>query len=184
MADEKQLAGTKTEENLKTAFAGESQAFAKYQYYASQAKGAGYVKISDWFNETAHNEHEHAKIWFKLLHGGVIPELEVNLQDAIAGENYEHTTMYKEFHDTAKEEGFDRIAALFQMVGAIEAHHEARYRELLKFVQDGTAFERQEPVAWICNNCGHIHVGTKAPELCPVCAHPKAWFSKQSDVIL
>lgn len=171
----KELKGTKTEANLATAFAGESQARNKYWFYASQAKKEGYVQISNLFMETAENEKEHAKIWFKLLHDG-IPDTATNLKDAAAGENYEWTDMYKTFAEEAKAEGFTKIAALFEMVGAVEKHHEERYQALLKNVETNVVFENSEIVAWKCSNCGHIHVGKKAPGMCPVCDHPQAYF--------
>ena len=171
-----ELKGTKTEKNLQTAFAGESQARNKYTYYASQAKKEGFVQISKIFEETANNEKEHAKIWFKLLHGESIPETIVNLQDAADGENYEWTDMYATFAKEAKEEGFDRIAALFELVGKIEKHHEERYRKLLENVKNDAVFVKPQPVVWECSNCGHRIESDKAPELCPVCRHPKAYF--------
>lgn len=170
------LKGTKTEANLMAAFAGESQARNKYTYYASKAKKDGYVQIANLFEETANNEKEHAKIWFKLLHDGAVPDTAVNLEDAAAGENYEWTDMYKGFAETAREEGFDHIAALFEMVGEIEKHHEERYRALLDNVNKEAVFSKEGDVIWQCSNCGHIVVGKKAPEVCPVCAHPKAYF--------
>lgn len=170
------LKGTKTEKNLQTAFAGESQARNKYTYYASQAKKEGFVQISKIFEETANNEKEHAKIWFKYLHDGAIPETLKNLQDAADGENYEWTDMYATFAKEAKEEGFDTLAILFEMVGKIEKEHEERYRKLLAAVKDGTVFEKAEKVLWECSNCGHSYEGEKAIELCPVCKHPKAYF--------
>ncbi|MBR1872119.1 MAG: rubrerythrin family protein [Bacteroidales bacterium] len=171
-----ELKGSKTEQNLKTAFAGESQAHTKYLYYASKAKKDGYVQIGELFEETAKNEKEHAKIWFKLLHGGEIPETSVNLADAADGENYEWTDMYEEFAKVAKEEGFNDIAFLFAKVGAIEKTHEERYRKLLANVKDGVVFSKEEDAIWECSNCGHIVIGKKAPELCPVCKHPKSYF--------
>ena len=170
------LKGSKTEKNLQTAFAGESQARNKYTYYASQAKKEGFVQISKIFEETANNEKEHAKIWFKLLHGESIPETIVNLQDAADGENYEWTDMYATFAKEAKEEGFDKIAALFELVAKIEKGHEERYRKLLENVKNNNVFEKANCVTWECSNCGHRIEGTKAPELCPVCRHPKAYF--------
>ena len=172
----KDLKGTKTEANLMAAFAGESQATNKYTYYASKAKKDGYVQISNIFAETAANEKEHAKIWFKLLQGGAIKDTMENLADAAAGENYEWTDMYAGFAKTAKEEGFDKIAFLFEAVGKIEKEHEERYRKLLSNLKEGKVFERSEKKVWICANCGHIHFGEKAPEVCPVCDHPKAYF--------
>lgn len=172
----KELKGTQTEKNLQTAFAGESQAHTKYIYYASKAKKDGYVQMGDIFEETARNEKEHAKIWFKLLHDGAIPSTEENLKDAAAGENYEWTDMYAGFAKTAREEGFEEIAAKFEMVGAIEKHHEERYRKLLKNIEDKIVFSREGDAVWQCANCGHIVVGKAAPEVCPVCAHPKSYF--------
>lgn len=170
------LKGTKTEKNLQEAFAGESQAHAKYQYYASKAKKDGYVQISEIFAETARNEKEHAKIWFKLLHGGDVPGTTDNLVDAANGENYEWTDMYARFAAEAREEGFNSIAALFDLVGKIEAEHEARYRKLLANIQGELVFSRDGDMMWQCINCGHIVIGKKAPELCPVCKHPKSFF--------
>lgn len=169
------LKGTKTQANLMAAFAGESQARNKYAYFASKAKKEGYVQIAKLFEETAANEQEHAKIWFKLLHGG-IGTTEENLLSAAEGENYEWTDMYATFAKEAREEGFDKIAALFEGVAAIEKEHEARYRKLLANVKDGLVFSRDGEMIWECSNCGHIHIGKKAPEVCPVCAHPKAYF--------
>ena len=169
------LKGTKTEANLMAAFAGESQARNKYTYYASKARKEGLQQIAALFEETANNEKEHAKIWFKLLHDG-IGTTEENLKDAAAGENYEWTEMYAEFAKVAKEEGFDHIAYLFEAVGAIEKEHEERYRTLLENLTEGKVFERGEIKIWQCANCGHIHVGTSAPEMCPVCSHPRAYF--------
>ncbi len=171
-----ELKGTRTEKNLQTAFAGESQAHTKYLYYASKAKKDGYVQIGKLFEETAANEKEHAKIWFKLLHDGAIPDTEVNLADAAAGENYEWTDMYAEFAKVAKEEGLNEIAFLFEKVGAIEKTHEERYRKLLGNIKEGIVFSRDEDMIWECSNCGHIVIGKKAPELCPVCKHPKSYF--------
>lgn len=170
-----ELKGSKTEQNLMTAFAGESQARNKYTYYASVAKKAGYEQISKLFLETADNEKEHAKIWFKLLHGGM-PNINAALQDAAEGENYEWTDMYAGFEQQARAEGFDRIADLFAMVGKIEKEHEQRYRKLLSNIETGEVFIREDVVIWECGNCGHIHVGKKAPGVCPVCDHPQAHF--------
>ena len=170
-----QLKGSKTEANLMTAFSGESQARNKYTFYASQAKKEGYEQIAALFTETANNEKEHAKIWFKLLHDG-IPDTAANLADAAAGENYEWTDMYAGFAKVAKEEGFDRIAALFEMVGAIEKEHEERYLALLDNLNKSEVFQKANKQVWICRNCGHIHVGDKAPQVCPVCDHPQAYF--------
>lgn len=172
----KELKGSQTEKNLETAFAGESQAYTKYGYYASAAKKEGYEKVSANFLETAKNEKEHAKIWFKALHGGSIPDTVTNLKDAAAGENYEWTEMYREFAETAEKEGFSDLAYKFKSVGAIEKHHEERYRALLQKVEDGTMFKRTEKTVWICSNCGHIVEAAQAPEICPVCAHPKSYF--------
>ena len=169
------LKGSKTEANLQTAFAGESQACVKYQYYASKAKKDGYVQIADIFEETSRNEKEHAKLWFKLLHDGV-PATTVNLADAADGENYEWTDMYATFAREAREEGFDAIANLFEGVGKVEQAHEERYRKLLANVEGGLVFSRDEDQIWQCGNCGHIVIGKKAPEVCPVCAHPQAYF--------
>ena len=171
-----ELKGSKTEENLKAAFAGESQAHTKYQYFASKAKKEGYVQIAGIFEETARNEKEHAKLWFKLLHDNEIPATADNLLEAATGENYEWTDMYAEFAKTAKEEGFNQIALLFEGVAKIEKEHEERYRKLLANVNGGLVFSRDEDQIWQCDNCGHIVIGKKAPELCPVCSHPKAYF--------
>lgn len=170
------IKGTKTEANLQTAFAGESQARNKYTYYASKARKDGYVQIANLFEETANNEKEHAKIWFKLLHDGEIADTATNLKDAAAGENYEWTDMYAQFAEDARAEGFTRIAALFEMVGKIEKEHEERYLNLLKNVEEGLVFSREGDAIWQCSNCGHIVVGKKAPEVCPVCAHPQSYF--------
>ena len=172
----KELKGTKTEANLQTAFAGESMARNKYTYYASKAKKDGYVQIGKLFEETANNEKEHAKIWFKLLHGGEMPDTATNLLDAAEGENYEWTDMYAGFAVTAHEEGFEEIAILFEKVAAIEKMHEERYRKLLANVEGGLVFSRDEDMMWECSNCGHIVVGKKAPEICPVCKHAKSYF--------
>lgn len=170
------LKGTKTEQNLMTAFAGESQARNKYDYYSSKAKKDGYVQIANVFAETAANEKEHAKIWFKLLHGGKVPGTLDNLKDAAAGENYEWTDMYATFAKEAREEGFDKIADLFDGVGAIEKHHEERYLTLLEKVETGTVFTKENEEVWVCTNCGHIAVGSVAPEVCPVCDHEQKYF--------
>ena len=176
-----ELKGSKTEQNLMTAFAGESQARNKYTYFASKAKKYGYVQIAKIFEETANNEKEHAKLWFKLLCGGEIPDTAENLAAAAEGENYEWTDMYKEFAAVAKEEGFDRIAYLFSAVGEIEKAHEERYRKLLANVKDGLVFSKDGDTIWECANCGHICVGKKAPEVCPVCAHPKSFFAVRAE---
>ena len=177
----KELKGTKTEANLQAAFAGESQARNKYTYYASKAKKDGFVQIANLFEETANNEKEHAKIWFKLLHGGDVPSTEENLIDAAAGENYEWTDMYAEFAKTAREEGFDEIARLFDGVAAIEKEHEKRYLKLLANVKGDLVFSKEGDVVWQCANCGHICVGKKAPEVCPVCAHPQSYFQVRAE---
>ena len=174
MANNK-YAGTQTEKNLEAAFAGESMARNKYTYYASKAKKEGYEQIAALFLKTAENEKEHAKLWFKELHDGM-PGTATNLQDAADGENYEWTDMYDGFAKTAEAEGFHALAAKFRMVGAIEKHHEERYRALLKNVETAQVFEKSEVKVWECRNCGHLIVGTKAPELCPTCAHPQAYF--------
>ena len=176
----KDLKGTKTEQNLMTAFAGESQARNKYTYYASKAKKDGYEQIAAIFEETANNEKEHAKMWFKLLHGG-IPDTVANLADAAAGENYEWTDMYATFAKEAEEEGFDEIARQFRGVAAIEKTHEERYRKLLANIDGGIVFSRDGDAVWECRNCGHIHIGRMAPEVCPVCAHPKAYFQLRKE---
>ena len=170
-----ELNGTRTEANLQTAFAGESMARNKYTFFASKAKKDGYVQIAKIFEETAANEKEHAKIWFKLLNGG-IDDTAANLKAAAEGENYEWTDMYATFAKEAREEGFDHIADLFEMVGAIEKEHEERYRRLLRNVEDKLVFSRDGDCVWQCSNCGHIVVGKQATEVCPVCAHPKAYF--------
>ena len=172
----KPLKGSRTEANLMAAFAGETQARTKYTYYASQAKKDGYVQISKIFEETAANEKEHAKIWFKLLHGGAMPATTENLKDAAAGEHFEWTDMYADFAKTAEEEGFTELAEKFRMVAAIEKTHEERYRALLHNVETKEVFEKSEVKVWECRNCGHIVVGVKAPQVCPVCNHPQAYF--------
>ena len=172
----KELKGTKTEQNLKTAFAGESEATNKYTYFASKAKKDGYVQIASIFEETAANEREHAKIWYKLLNGGAVGSTAENLVEAANGENYEWTDMYAKFAKEAKEEGFDEIAELFEGVAAIEKEHEARYLKLLSNIEGGLVFSRDGDMIWQCANCGHIVIGKEAPEVCPVCAHPKAYF--------
>lgn len=176
-----ELKGSKTEQNLWTAFAGESQARNKYSYFASKAKKDGYVQIAQIFEETAANEKEHAKIWFKLLHGEGIPSTIENLKDAADGENYEWTDMYATFAKEAREEGFDDIAFLFEEVGKIEKEHEARYRKLLANIEDGIVFSRDGDMMWQCSNCGHIVIGKQAPEVCPVCAHPQAYFELKAE---
>ena len=171
-----ELKGSRTEKNLQTAFAGESQARNKYTYYASKAKKEGYEQVAAIFEETAGNEKEHAKMWFKLLHDGDVPSTIINLEDAANGENYEWTEMYEEFSKVANEEGFTDIARLFKAVGAIEKEHEERYRKLLSNVKEGLVFSRDGDMIWQCRNCGHIVVGKKAPLVCPVCNHPQSYF--------
>ena len=177
----KELKGTKTEKNLMEAFAGESQARNKYTYYASKAKKEGYVQIAKIFEETANNEKEHAKIWFKLLHDGQVPTTMDNLKDAAAGENYEWTDMYDRMAKEAREEGFDHIAFLFDEVGKIEKEHEARYKKLLANIEGDLVFSRDGDMMWQCSNCGHIVIGKKAPDVCPVCEHPKAYFEIKAE---
>ena len=175
------LKGSKTEKNLMDAFAGESQARNTYTYYASKAKKEGYEQIAAIFQETADNEKEHAKVWFKLLHDGDIPSTEKNLADAAAGENYEWTDMYERMAQEAKEEGFTRIAYLFEAVGKIEKEHEERYKKLLANVEEKLVFSKDGDAIWKCRNCGHIVVGKEAPEVCPVCAHPKSFFEVKAE---
>ncbi|WP_353962981.1 rubrerythrin [Eubacterium sp.] len=174
------LKGSKTEENLLAAFAGESEARNKYTYYASKARKEGYVQIANIFEETAANEKEHAKMWFKLLKGGIGTTAE-NLADAAAGENYEWTDMYATFAKEAREEGFDEIATLFEGVAAIEKEHEERYRKLLENVEKGLVFSKDGDTIWQCSNCGHICIGKQAPEVCPVCAHPQSYFQVKAE---
>ena len=176
-----ELKGSKTEMNLKAAFAGETQAHTKYQYYASKAKKEGFVQIGNLFEETARNEKEHAKIWFKLLHDGAVPETMENLKDAAAGENYEWTDMYATFAKEAREEGFTKIATLFELVAKIEKEHEERYRKLLANIEGGLVFSKENDVIWQCENCGHIVIGKKAPKLCPVCEHPQSYFQVRAE---
>ncbi len=175
------LEGSKTEQNLMTAFAGESQARNKYTYFASKAKKEGYEQIAAIFLETAENEKEHAKLWFKELNGGEVPSTLDNLVSAAEGENFEWTDMYDEFAKTAKEEGFDRIAFLFESVAAIEKEHEERYRKLIKNVEGGLVFSKDGDTIWKCRNCGHIVIGKQAPEVCPVCAHPQSYFEVKAE---
>ena len=175
-----ELKGSQTEKNLWAAFAGESQAYTKYGYYASRAKKDGFEQISALFAETAGNEKEHAKLWFKYLHGGEVPDTLTNLKDAAAGENYEWTDMYEGFAKTAEEEGFKEIAAKFKMVGAVEKAHEERYNKLVERVEKGEVFDRPGVKVWKCLNCGHLHVGATAPKVCPVCNHPQSYFEEQS----
>jgi len=170
------LKGSKTEQNLMAAFAGESQARNKYTYFASKARKEGYEQIAALFEETAGNEKEHAKLWFKYLHNGEVPSTVENLKDAAAGENYEWTDMYEKMAKEAEEEGFTEIAAKFRMVGAIEKHHEERYLKLLENIEEGIVFSKDDERIWKCRNCGHIVIGKYAPEVCPVCNHPKSFF--------
>lgn len=171
-----ELKNSKTWENLEAAFAGEAQAFTKYLYYASKAKKDGYEQIGAFFEETAENEKEHGKIWFKILHDGAVPETTENLKDGIAGEDYETTEMYKKFAEEAREEGFEEIAKKFEGVGAIEKEHRERYQKLLDNIEDDIVFKSDKVTVWKCRNCGHIYVGEEAPEVCPVCDHPQAFF--------
>ena len=173
MADFKE---SKTYKNLQTAFSGEAQAFTKYMFYASKARKDGYEQMGAIFEETAENEKEHAKIWFKILHDEAVPETTDNLEDAIAGENYETNEMYKKFAKVAREEGFEEIAQKFEGVGGIEKEHEARYKKLLKNIDDDVVFKSNKVTVWKCRNCGYIFTGDKAPEVCPVCAHPQSYF--------
>ncbi len=175
-----ELKGTKTEQNLMTAFAGESQARNKYTYFASKAKKEGFEQIAAIFEETANNEKEHAKIWFKLLNGGDISSTEENLASAADGENYEWTDMYAEFAKTAREEGFEHIAFLFEGVAKIEKEHEERYRKLLSNINDKLVFSSDGDAIWVCRNCGHIHIGKEAPKVCPICSHPQAYFERKA----
>ena len=176
-----ELKGSKTEQNLMTAFAGESQARNKYTFYASKAKKDGYEQIAAIFEETAQNEKEHAKIWFKLLHNNEVPSTEENLLDAANGENYEWTDMYDGFAKTAEEEGFDHIAFLFREVGKIEKEHEERYRKLLENIESKLVFSNDGECIWICRNCGHIVIGKEAPLVCPVCNHPQSFFERKAN---
>ena len=176
-----ELKGSKTEANLLTAFAGESQARNKYTYYASKAKKEGFEQIAAIFEETAGNEKEHAKIWFKLLHDGAVPSTLDNLKDAANGENYEYTDMYAAFAKEAKEEGFDQIAYLFEEVGKIEKHHEERFMTLISNIENDMVFKKGEETVWICRNCGHVYIGEEAPKVCPVCSHPQSYFEKKSN---
>lgn len=177
----KDLKGTKTEKNLMEAFAGESQARNKYSFYASKARKDGYEQIAAIFEETAQNEKEHAKLWFKFLHGGEMPDTMANLRDAAEGENYEWTDMYDRMAAEADEEGFTQIADRFRAVAAIERHHEERYRRLLKNIEEGIVFSREGDTVWICRNCGHIVIGKKAPAACPVCAHAQSFFEIEAN---
>ena len=174
-------AGTKTEQNLWTAFAGESQARNKYTYFASKAKKDGYEQIAAIFEETANNEKEHAKMWYKLLNGGEVNDTISNLKEAADGENYEWTDMYKEMAETAREEGFTAIAVKFEQVAAIEKHHEERFKKLLKNIEDAVVFSKDGDKIWICRNCGHVVIGKEAPKVCPVCAHPQSFFEIKAE---
>ena len=176
-----ELKGSKTEQNLMTAFAGESQARNKYTYYASKAKKDGYEQIAAIFEETANNEKEHAKMWFKELHDGEVPSTLENLNDAANGENYEWTDMYDNFAKVAREEGFTRIALLFEGVAKIEKEHEERYRKLIANIEDGLVFSKDGDTIWKCRNCGHIVIGKKAPAVCPVCSHPQSYFEVKAE---
>ena len=175
-----ELKGSKTEQNLLEAFAGESQARNKYTFYASKARKEGYMQISYIFDETAANEKEHAELWFKQLHDGAVPSTVDNLKDAADGESFEWEDMYKRMAEEAREEGFKEIARLFDAVGKIEKSHEERYRKLLANIENGEVFKRKEKQFWICTNCGHIYEGLAAPEKCPTCAHPQAYFEIRS----
>ena len=176
-----ELKGTKTEKNLNEAFAGEAMAHVKYQYYASQAKKDGYEQMMEIFTETSMNEKEHAKLWFKLLHGGSVPDTLTNLEDAAKGENYEYSDMYKRMAADAREEGFDEIAAMFEGVAKIEETHEERYLKLKSNIEKGMVFKSDGVAVWKCRNCGHIHIGDFAPEVCPVCKHPRAFFEIRAE---
>ena len=176
-----ELKGSKTEQNLMSAFAGESQARNKYTYFASQARKEGYEQIASIFEETANNEKEHAKLWFKELNGGSVPSTLDNLNDAANGENYEYTTMYSNFAKEAREEGFDRIADLFERVGEIEKEHENRYRKLIDNIEKELVFSSEGDTIWICRNCGHVVIGKKAPLVCPVCAHKQSFFERKAN---
>lgn len=175
-----EIKGTKTEKNLNAAFSGEAQARVKYQFYASKAKKEGYEQIAAIFQETSDNEKEHAKIWYKLLHDGVA-DTKMNLKDAADGENYEYTDMYAKFAEEAREEGFNEIAELFEKVGEIEKHHEERYRRLIENIESGMVFKGDGVTVWKCRNCGYIHIGDSAPEVCPVCNHPQSYFEIQAE---
>ena len=173
--------GTKSEQNLMTAFAGESQARNKYTFYAKKARKDGFEQLAAIFEETANNEKEHAKLWFKELHGGDIPDTTTNLEDAAAGENYEWTDMYKNFAETAREEGFTRLATLFEKVGEIEKEHEKRYLTLLQNIKDERVFKKDGDKIWVCRNCGYVYTGKEALNVCPVCAHPQSFMEVKAD---
>lgn len=176
-----QLKGSRTEANLLAAFAGESQARNKYTYYASKAKKEGYEQIAAIFMETAENEKEHAKMWFKYLHDGAVPDTMTNLEDAAGGENFEWTEMYADFAKVAREEGFVEIAKAMELVGAIEKEHEERYRKLIQNLKEDVVFKAGEDTVWCCRNCGHVHIGKQAPNLCPACRHPQAYFERKAN---
>ena len=176
-----ELKGSRTEANLMAAFAGESQARNKYTYYASKAKKDGYEQIAAIFEETANNEKEHAKLWFKALHDGEVPDTLTNLKDAASGEHEEWTSMYKEFAEVAREEGFKEIAALFDGVAAIEKHHEERYMKLVDNIENNLVFEKGEEKVWICRNCGHVYKGKKALKVCPICKHPESYMEVKAE---
>ncbi len=177
----KSLSGTKTEQNLRDAFSGECQATNKYRYYASKARKDGYMQIAELFQETSDNELEHAKIWFKYLHDGSVPDTKVNLEDAAEGEMFEWTEMYKRMAEEARAEGFDEIAEHFELVGNVEKQHEERYRKLLSNVKEGIVFSRENDMIWQCRNCGHIVIGKNAPLVCPVCNHPQSYFQIKAE---
>ncbi len=176
-----ELKGTKTEKNLMAAFAGETQARVKYEYYSSQAKKDGYEQIAAIFDETSRNEKEHAKLWYKYLHNGKVQSTDINLQDAANGENYEWTEMYNEFAKVAKEEGFDEIARLFEGVARIEKEHEERYLTLLQNIKDDKVFKKDEQKIWICRNCGHVYIGSEALQVCPICNHPQSYMEVKAN---
>ena len=176
-----ELKGSQTEKNLLTAFAGESEARNKYTYFASKARKDGYEQIAAIFEETANNEKEHAKMWYKELHGGEIPDTVTNLKEAADGENYEWTDMYSEFAKIARSEGFDRIAYLFEGVAKIEKEHEERYRKLLENIEGGSVFSKDGDKIWKCRNCGHIVIGKEAPKVCPICSHPQSYFEIKAE---
>lgn len=178
---ESKYKGTKTEENLKKAFAGESEARNKYDYFASKAKKDGFEQIAAIFSETALNEKEHAKMWFKELNGGSVSDTDANLEAAAAGENYEWTDMYKGFAETAREEGFEELAKKFEAVAEIEKSHEERYRKLLSNIKDKKVFSKDGEAIWVCRNCGHVVIGKDAPEVCPVCNHPQSYFEVKAE---
>ena len=173
--------GSKTEANLAAAFAGESQARNKYTYYASKAKKDGYEQIAALFEETANNERDHAKLWFKLLHDGTVPDTAANLADAADGEHYEWTEMYKEFADTAEAEGFPQIADTMRRIASVEKSHEERYRKLLDNLKEDVVFKCDEETVWVCRNCGYIYIGKEAPKVCPACKHPQAYFERRAE---